>query len=37
MTNQSKISTANKKKITYNNSYKANIIDRLLAKKVDFG
>lgn len=36
MINPTKISINNKKEINFDNSYRANIIDRLLAKKVDF-
>ena len=33
----SKMSKINNSKIDHTNSYRANIIDRLLSKKVDFG
>ncbi len=36
MLKASKLSVNNKKEINFDNSYRANIIDRLLAKKVDF-
>ncbi len=34
---RSNISNNSKNKIDFDNSYRANIIERLLAKKVDFG